>query len=229
MKRKTLTLALCLLATFALASIGFASWIIANPELIVDGTTKGSFVVYDTTDNSVSVKVEFTKDSEDNEINQIIFGKSADYVAGEDHWLTPGEEILVENLSVTINFTVTNLAQAENGLEYMVLVTEADYQKLVAAKTANLITFSADLFAEVTDAEGTVLGYGVKKEFTNATDTYTLTFEWGSAFGGENPVDYYNAGSYTEDAKKNLDELAKLNGIKFNLTIQEIPAEESAE
>jgi len=229
MKRKTLTLALCLLATFALASIGFASWIIANPDLTVDGTTQGSFVVYDTTDNSVSVKVEFTKDAEENEINQIIFGKSASYVAKEGDWLTPGEEILVENLSVTINFTVTNLSQAENGLEYMVLVTAADYAKLVAAKTANLITFDESKFAEVKGAEETVLGYGVKKEFTSATDTYTLTFEWGSAFGGINPVDHYNATSYTEDAKKNLDELAKLNGIKFNLTIQEIPAEESAE
>ena len=224
MKRKTLTLALCLLATFALASIGFASWIIANPDLTVNGTQEGSFVVYDTTESSITVDVAFNKDSEGNEINQIIFGKPVGYILDEKHWLTPGDEILEQNLSVTINFEVTNGSNAKNGLEYMVLVSAEDYEKLAAAKTANLITFSAELFTEVTDAEGTVLGYGVKRDL-NATDAYTLTFEWGSAFGGINPVDHYNEDAYTADAKANLDELLKLNGIIFNLTIQEKPAE----
>lgn len=221
MKRKTLTLVLCLLATFALASIGFASWIIANPDLTINGTTEGSFIVYDTTESSISVDVSF-----EGEKNQIIFGKPSDYVVNQKHWLTPGEDILVENLSVTINFKVTNIDNAKNGLEYMVLVSKADYDKLAAAKENNLIGFDANLFTEVKDSEDTVLGYGVKKDL-NATDSYILTFTWGSAFGGVNPLTHYNKGSYDASAKTNLDALKALSGIKFNLTIQEKPAEDS--
>ncbi len=228
MKRKTLTLVLCLLATFALASIGFASWIIANPDLTVNGTQEGSFVVYDTTESSISVDVEFNKNADEEEINQIIFGKPAGYTEDQKHWLTPGEDILEENLSVTINFTVTNIDNAKNGLEYMVLVSEADYQKLATAKENKLISFDASLFEKVQDSEGAVLGYGVKKDL-KATDSYTLTFTWGSAFGGVNPLTHYNKGSYDASAKTNLDALQELSGIKFELTIQEKPAEQAAE
>ena len=223
MKRKTLTLVLCLLATFALASIGFASWIIANPDLTVNGTQEGSFIVYDATETSISIDVTFA-DSK----NQIIFGKPVGYVLNEKHWLTPEEDILEENLSVTIHFSVTNGSNAKNGLEYMVLVSAVDYAKISAAKEANLISYDASLFSEVKDEEGTLLGYGVKEDLTDG-DSYTLTFTWGSAFGGKNPVTHYNAGGYQASAKTNLDALEALSGIIFKLTIQEKPVEESGE
>lgn len=214
MKRKTLTLTLCLLATLALASIGFASWIIANPDLTVDGETEGSFVVYDATDKSITVNVEFADDS-----NQIIFGKPAATSTVTDPWLTAGDDIAVENLSVSFTATATNADTATNGLEVFLYVDAATYGKLESAKTAGLINYSDDQFVEVTNGD-TSLGYGVRVDLSSS-ETLSLVFEWGTTFGGKNPFDYYNALDYTTDAATNLKELAKLNGITFNILVQE--------
>ena len=54
MKRKTLTLVLCLLATFALASVGFASWILTNPNSIDFGSEIGDLIDKEASHKTIS-------------------------------------------------------------------------------------------------------------------------------------------------------------------------------
>ena len=52
----------------------------------------------------------------------------------------------------------------------------------------------------------------------------SLVFSWGSTFGNKNPFLYYNGLPYTEEAAANLNALVPLNGLNFNILIQEAPA-----
>lgn len=224
MKRKTLTLVLCLLATLALGSIGFATWIIANPNLQVTGTQTGSFTVYDATDQSITVEVVFPKDEDGNEINNLIFGTPTDeQMSAFDHpWVTVDEDMLEENLSVSFDVTAENASFAEGGhLEVYLYVDAASYEIIKKAKESGLINYNDNMFKELTVDDTTV--YGVMKELHESV-SMSLVFSWGSTFGNKNPFLYYNSLPYTEEAAANLNALVPLNGLNFNILIQEAPA-----
>ena len=91
MKRKTLTLVLCLLATFALASIGFASWIISNPN-DVNITEEGSFTVYEAVDSTAKVTHSFAGGK-----SKFIFGKptQSEIDTVTTRWLTLGALLML--------------------------------------------------------------------------------------------------------------------------------------
>ena len=213
MKRKTLTLVLCLLATFALASIGFASWIIANPADI-NLTDEGSFTVYNATDSTASISVTFAGDK-----NSIIFGKpTEDKIATiPDPWLTMGSEMAEENLSVSLTVSESNDDYTGTLVVYLYVDNET-YQKLEKAKTDKLINYSDDLFQAV--QIGSTTYHGIKQETSNST-TLNLAFTWGEKFGKTNPYLHYNGGSYDANAAETLNSLLPLNNIKFNVLITE--------
>lgn len=213
MKRKTLTLVLCLLATFALASIGFASWIIANPADI-NLTDEGSFTVYDATDSTASISVTFAGGKK-----SIIFGKpTAEKIATiQDPWLTMGSEMAEENLSVSLTVSESNDDYTGTLAVYLYVDNET-YQKLEKAKTDELINYSDDLFQEVQIGSKTY--HGIKQETSNST-TLNLSFTWGEKFGSTNPYLHYNGGSYDANAAETLNSLLPLNNIKFNVLITE--------
>lgn len=220
MKRKTLTLVLCLLATFALASIGFASWIISNPA-DVNVVEQGSFTVYDATDSTAKVSVNFANDKK-----KIIFGKpTADEITNANFttpWLTLGT-MDVENLAVSITVSESN-ADYVGTLEVYLYVDSATYQKLEKAKTDGLINYEASQFTTLTINENTY--YGVKVEVSQSDDktqskTLNLNFSWGTTFGGINPYLHYNKSSYSANAVTALDGLLPLNDLKFNILVKE--------
>lgn len=215
MKRKTLTLVLCLLATFALASIGFASWIIASPD-DVNITDEGSFTVYNAVDSTAQVTYSFA-----NGKNQFIFGKptEAEINAISKPWLTVGDEMAEENLSVTINVNESN-ANYNETLEVYIYVNSDTYTALQAAKTAGLIYYADDLFQTIEIDSKTY--YGVKAEGTESI-SLTLAFQWGTEFNKINPYKYYNTkdDGYDATAATKLNALAPLNTLKFNVLIKE--------
>lgn len=242
MKRKTLTLVLCLLATFALASIGFASWIIANPDITTEGTTSGQFTVYEAVSETMSASVDFVGGK-----NTFVFGKPENYSADSTKWLTASEDVLEESLSVTMNITITNANLLNGGSVDVIIFVENN--NLVTAMSNGLLTCKVNNEASTFTATQVKVGnetkdvYAITKSLTpsiaqDATDgtlTLTLEFGWGSTFGTQNPYAYYNAMNYDDKigektaathAQENLGALqTALTGLAFNVKIVKTPAQ----
>lgn len=224
MKRKTLTLVLCLLATFALASVGFASWILTNPNAAVTGTTTGDFTVYNAVDKSVSVEVEFTNET-------FVFGSPVDQNEFANPWLTM-DGLSTDVLSTTITLTVSNYESlSDAGLTVEIYDVFAD-SKLKAAIDGEYIQCKSGSFSDTEKTltlpdESTVKAYTLTKTISKSeitagsgTVSFNLTFDWGVTFGEENPYNYYNALDYDASASTELNALYdSLNGLKFNLLI----------
>lgn len=227
MKRKTLTLVLCLLATFALASVGFASWILTNPDVTVTGTTQGDFTVYDATDKSVSVDASFSA-------NGFVFGAPVTPKEGGSPWLTTNG-MDKDVLTVKVTLKVTNYdSLSDAGLTIKIYPTfnkVEDTSKLKSAIENEYIacststgTFSDD---SITIGESTKAAYVLTKTISktdiqngSGTVNFDLTFEWGTKLGGENPFNHYYALPYDNSVAEKLNALyAALNGLKFNLLI----------
>ena len=226
MKRKTLTLVLCLLATFALASIGFASWIISNPDVSVEGTTVGDFTVYNAVDQSVGLSYSFDTNALDK--TGFIFGKPADTSTVLNPWLTFSNDMKVEDLTVNMTLTVTSPSYLANDLKVYFYVAKGSaletaisnkYIKCVngdfAYKTISVGGTNTEVYAvEITVSKGDV---------SDESHVVTFEFAWGDAFKYEgnnvNPYFYYNAGDYTTSAETTLNALAGLNNLKFNVLI----------
>lgn len=242
MKRKTLTLVLCLLATFALASIGFASWIIANPDITTDGTTSGQFTVYEAVSSTMDAEVSFVGGK-----NTFVFGKPTGYSADSTKWLTAGADVADESLSVSMDITITNANLLNGGSVDVIIYVEND--KLVTAMTNGLLTCevnnSASTFTETQVKVGSVtkdvyaisttLTPSIESGETDGTLTVTLEFGWGSTFGSLNPYEYYNGMNYddqigqqsaAEHADANLNALdTALTDLAFNVKIVKTPAQ----
>ena len=112
MKRKSLTALIGILAIFALASIGFASWIITNPN---SGTeSAGTIVVDDVTSEVFSITT--TWDTTSN--GKIVFGKPTSYVEKDTDWLT-SDATEKENLEaeLTIKFNKKDNVDLESILD----------------------------------------------------------------------------------------------------------------
>lgn len=226
MKRKTLTLVLCLLATFALASIGFASWIISNPDVSTEGTSVGDFQVYEAVDQSVGLEFSFDKNSLGE--TGFIFGKPADTSSVTSPWLTFSNDMAVEDLTVNMTLEVTNPESLAGDLTVYFYVAKGS--ALETAISNNYIKCVNGDFANQTITVNSVETevYAVKITVSNSdvsdgTHDVTFEFAWGDAFkldeANVNPYFYYNDGEYTASAETTLDKLAELNGQKFNVLI----------
>lgn len=221
MKRKTLTLVLCLLATFALASVGFASWILTNPDVTVTGTTHGDFTVYDATDKSVSVDASFSADG-------FVFGAPVTPDEGGSPWLTY-DDMSTDVLSVTITLVVKNYdSLGTDGLTVEVYDLFVD-SKLKTAIDNKYIKCTSGTFAQksITVNKTATNAYSLTKTFSkteiqagNGTVSFALTFAWGDNLGGENPFNYYYDKAFDANVGTTLKGLyTALNELEFNLLI----------
>ena len=208
MKRKTMTLVLCLLAALALVSVGFASWVISvdanetvngniKVENVVDSRLKATItpsapsIVFGTPDTTAStgwltntsigkqvLEVKFT----------IVVTEGDKPYTGKANKITASykEGVVTDDSDGT---TVKQITPVADG-------TEGNYAKAVAAKYVTAMNLSA-----VTE--------------TSTQGTYEVTFSvgWGEAFGNTNPYTYYNA-LKVEDEAENAQ--VALNGM-YNL------------
>ena len=212
-KAKTMTLVVTMLAILALASVGFASWVISFDAT---GTNTGSITVDTVTDNRVDIVVSWVDDK-----STICFGAQSSTSSITNPWLTSNGE-KTECLTVTATVKV--------------------YKKGAEQTDANLVDLSSNSVAfEVVDnssngfatASGSTKNYVVaptvattltKTEDTTGTYSVTITFAWGTAFSSKNPYEYYNALTATDEnatvAKTALSELQTLlGGVTYKLTI----------
>lgn len=228
-KKKSIFLASAILGSVALVSVGFASWVITSTpkphaetgEIVVDTVEEKriSFVAdsFKWTDN----------DSDDTNNNKIIYGGKT-YTGDKPVWLTNSTANKQEHLSATLSFKVENYTEIEK------ITVDLKVMKGNEDATANWATISTDstetgyVAALPTIADITSFT-AVDGSTTQGSASLTLTFNWGAAFKGKNPIDYYNAQNYTDElateAKTKLEGLkTALEGLSFKLTLAVVAA-----
>ena len=217
MKRRIVTIAVSFLLCIGMIGAGFAAWVITGNT---DTDASGNIQVNAVVDNRLVLAVSW-QDSKDS----ITYGpKAGDYTYD---WLTYDENDDTESLTVTLVLTLNNYTSLKSSQEATTISDisiafawdEAQMTKYVAARDTDKVvgalpTANALTLASFSDADQD----GVY------TATVTFTFAWGEAFGGKNPMEYYNNQEFTNDlateATQNLTKLYALNaaGFKLNLT-----------
>lgn len=216
MKRRTLTLTLCILACVALIGVGFASWIITND---VAATKEGSIAVDVIDDQTHEIKI-----TTDLSKTEVVFGAAAKSEGVQYNWLRYKNTDANQNLVITIDFTVTNFASLAG---VTATIAEAETSTAYAAAVeAGYVCELADVKLEVSSITAVST-----EDSKTGKGTVTITFKWGDHFGGVNPIDFYNqyassatnsAGkTYLQDAKDvlNGDVFTALSSAKYVLTL----------
>lgn len=143
MKRKTLTLVLCLLSCLALIGVGFASWIITSNT---EQNAEGNISVDTVTDNRLTVETSWL-----DEKNSIVFGwKEGSYT---NSWLQNTDPTYKENLTVTLVVTVKNSENVAVDAQNITAKIIGD-EKYTTAQAANLVGTLPTLTAEKQEATG---------------------------------------------------------------------------
>lgn len=222
MKRKSLTLLVCLLACLALGSVGFAAWVITNDANAQDTGTIRVDVVKDA---RLSITAEITQGE------QIIFGAKEKDPTVANNWMKYEETEdagvkLNENLKAKIKIVIGNFDYVDTLTITLTEDQTAYYAEALAKEYVGalpVITKSAaelKAIAEADDAD--------ENKIENGTLTVYLDidFAWGEAFDGKNPIDYYNAQNYTDvlgdESIERLQELREIfegtDGAKHTVT-----------
>lgn len=201
---------------------GYAAWTITKNGT---GERTGSFIADTVEEENIEVKNLnwYDEDGTTESNGDICFGWDTNYAVKKTDWLTnktKGKEAkMVQVLKFdvisknsTANVTVSNLELAEETADEKKTAyntaTTGDKQRIVPPTTLEATAGTASA-----DGGITTTPYSIKIEFA-----------WGTKFGGNNPIQYYNGITSADDqtrenAKSNLETLAKLDGIKFKLTI----------
>ena len=187
MKRKTLTLILCLLTVMSLVGVGFASWVISAG----DSESVGGNIVVDTVADQ---RLELTVLTSSQNI--VFAGTTEDYNESEEAWLTLGGSATTEALSVTYN---CSLKYKGSGLILTDALTASGTVKAnvklsatFVAPTENTAYDAAKNICFVEPAAASISNYVLSEDNQTLTFDVTITYTWGSAFGGVNPFEFYN-------------------------------------
>lgn len=236
MRKHRLTV-LCVSALGALGVIssGFAGWVITMGPKEASGT--GSITADGVVTQQGVVSCDPVGDNTPKTIHFAAYGTSA---SGGYGWLTANENPAVMDATFEFKITTTDANMTVNFTELKFEETDAG-KKYDAAKNKGLVgslpTFVADA-ATAGKGDGTITlaGATLGENKTTATSTKTtdtskslvvtfkVTFAWGTTFGNNNPLDYYNASSYTPDldsaATKNIKALGDLTNATFALSFK---------
>ena len=226
MKKRTITIAISLLACIALLGVGFASWIITNDA----GDEANGNVQVDTVTND---SIELLNAS----ATDVVFGPKS----GQTGWLSTAGTT-TEQLTTTVTVKVSKADYYVNGTDgdtklkglkvKLAVVDNATggFSKALAAKYVAETPYASEamfiLNAELAEGKFTA---AVDSE--NVTLTFQITFAWGTKFNGTNPSAFYNTKTATDTsgedsltwaqhAEKHLGQLnTYLTGVKFKVTV----------
>ena len=175
MKRRSLTVLLCLLAIISLASVGFASWVISAGD---EEVATGNIQVEEVTDKRLEITgltIEGVAYGSEN-MPTFIFGAEDGKTLS---WLTNNTK---EVLSLTLSFKVVYKNDHDTPVTDAVISIEFG---------ANDLTVFGDWITILeTNPTATHKGNGVYE--------CELTLDWGASWNGENPFTFY-AGKNAND------------------------------
>ena len=246
-KKSGLMGAVIALSAASLISVGFASWVISqgdtqsvNGQIIVDTVDNQSRLIRNATGGK-TFEVAYGTNKANQAASGICYGWDSTGVTatGEFLWLTNTDQSKAENLTASVDFYVSNLAEGQEAKlsGSVALDSEAvTAAKFNAAVSAGYIASLEDVdIAFVIDDDTTV----VLNELTFTKVTANLTFAWGSHFnlGTEsapnivNPYKFYNDGvkkastviegttTWADDAYASLHAIEEIQTIGFVLTL----------
>lgn len=235
MKKKAMIMAVASLGSMALIGTGFAGWVI-TASTTTDAT--GVMVAYDVKDQRFNVEKGkwYNGQTEANGADaNIVFGKSKTAVG--DQWLHyDTADMKEESLSDTYVFTVSSKDTEDNGSfkvslkedpnGFVVTDTNNAWKNATTGDKTAVNPTPAIVYLE--DDEATDGKYTFVEG--KATVKMKITFSWGTAFGGQNPFDYYKGQEATEEnvtnAVNSLNLVKALNDVAFtvNLVIDRVAA-----
>lgn len=198
-RRKRILLGVALFVSVALIATGFGAWVLSTDT---SASQNGNVSVGTVTDSSLSIVLNQAQ-------HTVSFDAAKDDANGRLQW--DGENS--ENLSFVVAGTVEGVDFCKSLTIELVIEDEEEKARIDAAIAANFIVApecygKAVSIYEILAVNPAVDGATVKDYFE-----YTVEFEWGSAFGGENPSTYFDgAGSSIKDAdmEKSLGDFYKL-------------------
>ena len=194
-KRRKIILGVSLFSSVALVSTGFAAWVLASQA---EATESGNITVGTVSDSSIKISNVQFKDDNDS----FIFEPKEEDTAGR----VRNDGVNFENLSVTVtgeispNTYVSSATSATIEMEVPEGITAAIGKNYLVLPTC------------ATSPQKLTLNPKEAPDQTVSTFEYTITFEWGSAFNGKNPGEYYDedeAGKLVDDEtmKSTLEDL----------------------
>lgn len=191
-KRRKIILGVSLFSSVALVSTGFAAWVLASQA---EATESGNITVGTVSDSSIKISNVQFKDDNDS----FIFEPKEEDTAGR----VRNDGVNFENLSVTVTGEIspnTYVSSATIEMEVPEGITAAIGKNYLVLPTC------------ATSAQTLTLNPKESPDETVSTFEYTITFEWGSAFNGKNPGEYYDedeAGKLVDDEtmKSTLEDL----------------------
>ena len=213
--RKMIVFALSIFMAVSLVSVGFAAWVMSA---VSNADAEAPVKVGIVSDASLSVTVDqWTRADGEEEFKWTGDVLSFDAPAGDDTGRVRADSEAVENLSMVISGKVTNAATLKSLTMTITLPTElgnaiqAGYIRVKNAEVtaANKIVIGN---AEGTDKE-TALNYVLDEETGIATFSYTLSFEWGDFFGGENPSVFYDGTTTAERTVVGADDVSTIEAV----------------
>lgn len=224
MKRRSLTLVVCLLATLSLASVGFAAWVISAGDteqltgsITVETVTDERYVIKDLSVEGV-VLVDASGEKTENVAPNFVFGKTdpdkgGGYIAPANPWL---KNSTIEKLSLVVKFKVYQKAAG---------VDNADLE--ITNKDKITITNTFESLSDL-GTYASIVAANPEANYVDSYFTFTISLQWGSEWGGENPFDYYNGEAMTDalalEAKTKLTDMySDLNGATYRLTVDVQP------
>ena len=193
-KRKKIVMGLALFGAIGLVSTGFAAWVLSsNANKDQDAGLKVGAVAESSMEiKNVAVKGVDTKRGSDTlgqeiETNVFSFNPKWDDNTGRVRYGAEGDDC-GERLSLTISGIVT---EAQN-LGSLTIGPKSVPDKVAQAETANYIVVPACLKSTVTLVENTDYTVNTNEGISVATFSYEVAFQWGSAFNGMNPAEFYD-------------------------------------
>ncbi len=239
MKRKLITTAVSLLLCLGVVGSGFAAWVISRTTT---EEVEGNFAV----ETIKEAKVDITSATVATDSNAgIVFGAPTEddlEQLGDDAtiWFDYQSGTAATNLTVTVDIVISNVNEWMSDYDYKLsfAVTGKEDADVTAYDAAISDGYIAAPTFTLAESQGTItdnamtLDASKKNESNQITLTLTVTFAWGSAFGGKNPYVYYNNQEYSDtlangavDAIQAFDDL---NGVNYKLVITGTATKKSA-
>lgn len=238
MKRKTLSLTLCLLTCLALIGVGFAAWLITYDSSV---EKTGNITVETVNTRTYQIVVEAVT-------SEIRF-TAPSTMSAPNQWLTSdadkGSEQLEAVFTVYVNITDNGAKEKvqvnyprQSGENNSSLPTITDTFAIIDTVESNgawATAVSNNVVAQLTVDNVTWAENKTGSEVSGFQYTYTVKVKgaWGSHFDGNNPYTFYNskpsantkvsaaedALTWGQDAKKYLDYVAAIEPVTFKLTV----------
>lgn len=220
MKKRVVLGILGFSAAFCCISLGYAAWTITGSMI---GEASGNFQAYDVTDNGNLTVV--LCDSTGAQVNSetLIFGKPATPSTFANPWFTFSNDMANEVLDAYIKVSFTkNDAYPQAGISFNI----TNKLQNRASTTAEYADYSATTYIASPTVTATTTGGAA---YANNVLTFTadgsaivkISYDWGSAFEGENPYNYYNGLTLTDEVRTaaytDVNGLYQLTGANNNL------------